>query len=145
MEYASLVGTTGRREFAVERSHTTNCFGDNDDPPLPAAAADAGPEEAVRVFGTPALLAWVEFTGRASLCGLLPDGTGCAGEYASVSHRLAVPEGAQLVAETEVVGADGSRLSLEGRVTRRRDDATVGTVETEFRVVERDAFRDRIE
>ncbi|MFC7228392.1 hypothetical protein N0B31_13340 [Salinirubellus salinus] len=144
MDYTSLVGTTGRREFVVERSHTTNCFGPQDDPPLQSAAADAGPEESVRVFGTPALLAWVEFTGRRSLRGLLPEGMGCAGEYASVSHRLAVPEGVSLVAETEVVAVEGSRLSLEGGVTREADGDTVGTVETDFRVVDRDAFRERV-
>ena len=141
MDYGSLVGTTGRREFTVERSHTTNCFGPQDDPPLRSAAADAGPEEAVRVFGTPALLSWVEFTGRRSLRGLLPDGMGCAGERASVEHRLAVPEGVRLVSQTEVVAVDGSRLSLEGAVTRERDGAVVGAVETDFRVVERAAFR----
>lgn len=145
MDYASLVGTTGRREFTVERSHTTNCFGPQDDPPLQSAAADAGPEEAVRVFGTPALLAWVEFVGRRSLRGLLPDGRGCAGERATVEHRLAVPEGTDLVAETEIVAADGSRLSLEGSVTRAGDGALVGSVETDFRVVERAAFRARME
>jgi predicted thioesterase len=56
-----------------------------------------------------------------------------------------VPEGVRLVSETEVVAVDGSRLSLEGSVTRDRDDALVGTVETDFRVVERAAFRARVE
>jgi predicted thioesterase len=145
MDYTSLVGTTGRHEFVVERSHTTNCFGPQDDPPLLAAAADADPDEAVRVFGTPALLSWVEFTGRASLRGRLPEGMGCAGERASVEHRLAVPVGAELVAETEVLAVDGSRLSLEGAVTRAGDGGVVGTVETDFRVVERAAFRAAVE
>jgi predicted thioesterase len=144
MDYTSLVGTTGRREFVVERSHTTNCFGPQDDPPLPSAAADADPEESVRVFGTPGLLAWVEFVGRESLRGRLPEGMGCAGERASVEHFLAVPEGALLAAETQVVAVDGSRLSLEGGVTRVSTDETVGTVETDFRVVDRGAFRERV-
>jgi predicted thioesterase len=70
---------------------------------------------------------------------------GCAGERASVEHRLAVPVGAELVAETEVLAVDGSRLSLEGAVTRAGDGSVVGTVETDFRVVDREAFRDAVE
>jgi len=133
-------GIVARREFTVEPSHTTNVFGDQEDPPARAAAADATPDESVRVLGTPALLAWVEFVARESLRGHLPRGTGCAGERAEVHHRRAVPLGTDLLVETDLVDVSGVRLAFEGTVSRT-DGEVVGTASTVIRVVERDRFR----
>jgi predicted thioesterase len=144
--YAALVGEVrGRREFTVTSSHATTVFGRHEDPPARPAAGDAAPEEAVEVFGTPALVAWVEFVARDALHGRLPDGKGCAGEVVEARHRRAAPVGEELVVETELVGAEGSQLTSEGTVSRARDGAVVGTVKTVFRVVDRVAFRASLE
>ncbi|WP_255195136.1 thioesterase family protein [Halorarius litoreus] len=131
---------TASRTFTVERAHTTNVFGEQADPPARPAAHDAGADEPVRVLGSPALLAWVEFTGRDSLHGHLPDGTGTVGVSAELHHRGAARLGTELTVATDLVDRDGSRLTFEGWV-ERADDALVGEVTTTFRVVERDRFR----
>lgn len=131
---------TASRAFTVERSHTTNVFGEQADPPARPAAHDAAPEEASRVLGSPALLAWVEFTARDSLHGHLPDGTGTVGVSAELHHRGAATLGTELTVATELVDREGSRLTFEGWV-ERADDALVGEVTTTFRVVDRERFR----
>lgn len=131
---------TASRTFTVERPHTTNVFGKQTDPPARPAAHDATPAEATRVLGSPALLAWVEFTGRDSLHGLLPDGTGTVGVSAELHHRGAAREGTTLTVATELVDREDDRLTFDGWV-ERADDAVVGEVTTTFRVVERARFR----
>lgn len=144
--YAPLVGAVGnRRTFTVEPEHTTTMFGYHEDPPALPAAGDAAEEEAVRVFGTPALVAWVEFVAREALHGHLPDGMGCAGEVVEARHRRAARLGEELVVETELTDVDGSRLVSEGTVSRAGDGEVVGTVRTVFRVLDRAAFRASLE
>lgn len=154
MELSALAdrdAVRGRRTVTVAREHTTNAFGEQADPPGLAAAADATPEEAVRVLGSPQLLALCEFTARQSLRGSLPAGTGTVGESAELSHRRGAPLGATLVVETALDRVDAPRLELSGRVARTDratpDDpaAVVGTVEMTFRVVDRDRFRSAVE
>lgn len=132
---------SARRAFTVGRSHTTNVFGEQAEPPGLPAGADATPDEAVRAFGSPDLLAWVEFVARESLRGHLPPGTGTAGIGAEVDHREPARLGTALVVETALVGVDGSRLTMRGTVERADDGAVVGTVRTEMAVVDRERFR----
>ncbi|WP_254543087.1 thioesterase family protein [Halomarina pelagica] len=136
---------TGRREFTVQPRHATNVFGEQDDPPALPAAADATPEEAVRVLGSPSLLAFCEFVGRESLHGLLPDGTGTVGERADLRHRRAAPVGTTVAVETDLVGVEGRRLELAATASRAGDGAVVGTADLVFRVVERARFRAALE
>lgn len=140
-------GVTGTREFTVERQHTTTVFGEQTDPPGLPAAADSTPDEHLHVLGTPHLLAACEFTGRESLHGLLPDGTGTVGEHAEVTHRGAASEGARLCVETVVHTTDGPKLHLDATVSVVREDADprpVGEVAMTFRVVSRERFRDAL-
>lgn len=132
---------TGRRTFTVQREHTTNVFGEQADPPARPAAHDAGPDEPVRVLGTPSLLAWVEFTARDSLHGLLPDGTGTAGVRAEVEHHRAAPLGTELVVETDLAAVSGSDLTFEGTLSRAQGGGVVGRATAVIRVVDRDRFR----
>jgi len=138
-------GITAERTFRVAREHTTNLFGEQADPPGLAAAADATPEEAVRVLGTPQLLAAVEFLGRESLRGTLPEGTGVAGIDAEVTHRSAAPIGTRVRVRTELVEAAEGVLTVEGEAVAADSGATVGTVRNRLRVVDRESFRDRID
>lgn len=160
-------GVTGTREFTVERRHTTTVFGEQVEPPGLPAAADSTPDEHLHVLGSPHLLAACEFTGRESLHGRLPDGTGTVGEHAELTHRRAAPEGTRLRVETTVRSVDGPRVHLDATVARVRDDATaaaasdagtredgrgvpagpetVGEVDMTFRVVSRERFRDALE
>ncbi|MFD1513286.1 thioesterase family protein [Halomarina rubra] len=157
----------GTREFVVERRHTTTVFGEQTDPPGLPAAADSTPDEHRHVLGTPHLLAACEFTGRESLHGLLPDGTGTVGEHAEVTHRGAAPEGARIRVETVVRRVDGPSVHLDASVSRvdgERGDGTgddhhaesdgratendprpVGEVAMTFRVVSRERFGDALE
>ncbi|WP_254536519.1 thioesterase family protein [Halomarina litorea] len=133
----------GHREFTVGPEHATTVFGEQSDPPGLSAAADATPEESVPVLGTHHLLAACEFTGRESLRGHLPDGTGTLGEAADVSHRRAAPLGTDLVVETTLDRVAAPRLELTGTVRRAgaEDGSVVGTVGMTFRVVSRERFR----
>ncbi|MFC6731120.1 MULTISPECIES: thioesterase family protein [unclassified Haladaptatus] len=130
---------THTRRFIVERRHTTNVFGEQDDPAGKPAAADASPEEAVRVLGSPFVVSFAEFTGRESLRGHLPEGTGTVGEYVGLDHRSAAPLGATVTVETLLTGVEGPKLSLEATVSH--DGRLVGEVALVFRVVDRARFR----
>jgi len=153
-------GITGERVFRVEPRHTTNLFGEQEDPPGLPAATDAGDDEAIRVLGTPHLLAEVEFLGRESVRGHLPEGTGVVGVDAEVTHRRAVPIGGSVRVRTEVVDVTDRTITVEGELSRAADgdtdndslsadfdgdDAVVGEVTNRIRVVRRDAFADRID
>jgi len=137
-------GITAERTFQVEREHTTNLFGKQTSPPGSPAAADAAPEEAIRVLGTPRLLAEVEFLGRQSLRGTLPEGTGVVGIDAEITHRAAVPVGRSLVVRTELVAVTDRTLTIEGTLSPLDSPDSVGEVTNRLRVVRRAAFRDRL-
>ena len=137
-------GITGRRTFRVEPRHTTNLFGEQDDPPGLPAAEDAGAEESVRVLGTPQLLAVVEFLGRESLRGQIPEGTGVAGIDAEVRHRRAVPVGTDVLVETELTDVTGRTLTVEGELTVVESGDPIGEVTNRLRVVRREEFTERI-
>ena len=138
-------GITGRRTFRVEPEHTTNLFGEQEEPPGLPAAADADPDESVHVLGTPQLLASVEFLGRESLRGTLPKGTGLVGVEASVTHRNAVPVGVSVTIETELTAVSGRRLTIEGTVRRSESGTAVGEVTNRLQVVRRETFLDGID
>lgn len=136
-------GITAERTFQVERKHTTNLFGEQTSPPGSPAAADAAPEESIRVLGTPQLLAEVEFLGRQSLRGTLPEGTGVVGIDAEVTHREAVPIGRSLLARTELVDVTDWTLTIEGTLSPPDSPEPVGEVTNRLRVVRRAAFKNR--
>ena len=121
-------GITAQRTFRVERRHTTNLFGEQERPPGLPAAADADRRESMRVLGTPQLLAEVEFLGRESLRGSLPDGTGVAGTSADVRHRRAVPVGRSIVVRTELTEVTDRTLTIEGTLSLADSDRLVGEV-----------------
>lgn len=137
-------GITAERTFRVERRHTTNLFGAQEHPPGLPAAADADAEDSMRVLGTPQLLAEVEFLGRESLRGTLPDGTGVAGTSAEVRHRQAVRIGRSVLVRTELTDVTDRTLTIEGWLSPVDSDRLVGEVVNTLRVVEREAFLDRI-
>lgn len=130
---------THRRQFTVEPHHTTNVFGEQDDPTGKPAAADASPDEAVRVLGSPFVVSFAEFTGRESLHGLLPEGTGTVGEYVGLNHLGAAPVGTTVTVETRLTDVDGPKLFLDATISR--EGHTLGEVELIFRVVDRARFR----
>lgn len=137
---SDLVGTSGSATFGVEPAHATTAFGDQDVPPGRPAAADATPDESVRVLGTAHLLSRVEFTGRESLNGRIPPGTGVVGQTASVTHTGAAPIGTTCRVATEVTAVDGPSIAFDGTVTTV-DDREIGTASVVLRLVERDQFR----
>ncbi|MHB9286467.1 thioesterase family protein [Halobacteriales archaeon Cl-PHB] len=137
---ASLVGITGSSTFTVDRGETTNAFGVQKSPPGKPAAGDSEPAESVRVLGTAPLLSHVEFTGRDSMHGAIPDGTGVVGKRASVTHRDAVTVGEPVRVTTEVVDVDGRDISYEGSVETVDDDRAVGEATVVVRLVEREQF-----
>ncbi len=137
-------GITARRTFRVESAHTTNLFGEQGEPPGLPAAADATAAESVRVLGTPHLLAEVEFLGRESLRGQLPEGTGVVGIDAEVTHRRAVPVGTEVLVETELTGVADRTLTIEGGLTVEGSGDPIGDVTNRLRVVRREEFADPI-
>lgn len=138
-------GITAERTFRVERRHTTHLFGTQKHPPGLPAAADADDGDSMRVLGTPQLLAEVEFLGRESLRGTLPDGTGVAGTSAEVRHRRAVSVDRSVLVRTELTDVMDRTLTIEGTLSLVDSDQLVGEVVNTLRVVEREAFLDRID
>jgi fluoroacetyl-CoA thioesterase len=130
---------THTREFTVEPHHTTTVFGEQTDPAGKPAAADATPEESVRVLGSPFVVSFAEFTGRESLHGLLPAGTGTVGEYVGLNHLSAAPVGATVTVETRLTDVDGPKLFLDATVSSA--GRVLGEVDLVFRVVDRERFR----
>ena len=137
-------GITAERTFQVERKHTTNLFGEQTSPPGSPAAVDAAPEESIRVLGTPQLLSEVEFLGRQSLRGTLPEGTGVVGIDAQVTHREAVPIGRSLLVRTELTDVTDRTLTIDGTLSPPDSAEPVGEVTNRLRVVQRAAFKERL-
>ena len=137
-------GITAERTFEIEREHATNLFGKQETPPGLPAAADAEPDESMRVLGTPQLLAEVEFLGRQSLRGTLPEGTGVVGIDAEVTHRNAVRVGRTVSARTELTDVTDRTLTIEGSLSLAESAGPVGEVTNRLRVVRREPFGDRL-
>lgn len=135
-------GIEAERTFRVEPRHTTTLFGEQTDPPGLPAATDAADAEAIRVLGTPHVLAEVEFLGRESLRGHLPEGTGVVGVDAEVTHRRPVPVGETVAVRTTVVDVTDDTITVEGELAVVDADEPVGEVRSRLRVVGREAFRD---
>jgi len=135
-------GIEAERTFRVEPQHTTTLFGEQDDPPGLPAAADAADEEPVQVLGTPHALAEVEFLGRESLRGHLPEGTGVVGVDAEVTHRRPVPVGDTVAVRTTVTDVTDDTIAVEGELAVSGSDDPVAEVRSRLRVVRREAFRD---
>lgn len=140
---SALVGATGTTTFTVAAAHTTVVFGHQQSPPGVPAATDSSPDEAIRLLGTAHLLARVEFTGRESIAGEIPPGTGVVGKTATVAHRGAAPVGTEVVVETEVVGVDGADIRIDGDANT--GGRTVGRAEVTLQLVDRERFRDGLE
>jgi fluoroacetyl-CoA thioesterase len=137
-------GITAERTFEIERRHTTNLFGEQETPPGAPAATDATPEESIRVLGTPQLLAEVEFLGRQSLRGTLPDGSGVVGIDADVTHLSAIPVEKAVHVRTELTDVTDRTLTIEGTLSSADTDEPIGEVTNRLRVVRRESFRERI-
>ncbi|MFB6127862.1 MAG: thioesterase family protein [Halolamina sp.] len=138
---ADVVGTTATTTFTVERAQTTTVFGRQDTPPGRPAATDSTPAESVHVLGTAPLLSRVEFTGRESLAGEIPLGTGLVGKRATVSHVGAATVGTQVRVRTEVVAVDGADVTYDGRAQTVAEGRPVGETEVVLRLVDRDRYR----
>ena len=136
-----LVGTTASATFQVEPAHTTTAFGEQDTPPGRPAAADATADEQLQVLGTAHLLSRVEFTGRESLNGRIPSGTGVVGQDATVTHTGAATVGTRCRVTTEVTAVDGPSISFDGKVITTADDRVIGTASVVLRLVDRTQFR----
>jgi len=136
-----LVGTTATTTFAVDPAQTTNVFGAQETPPGRPAAADSTPSESVRVLGTAPLLSRVEFTGRESVRGRIPPGTGMVGKRADVTHTSAATVGRRVRVRTEVVAVDGADVTYDGRVRAVEDDRPVASATVVLRLVDRERFR----
>ncbi len=134
----------GEAAFTLDDDHATVAFGAHDDPPGDPAAIDASPEEAVRVLGTPHLLAQFETLVRETLRGRLPDGTGVVDRGASVSHLAPVGVGESVDVSATLVGVDRPDLSFACRA-EREDGAAVATADLTLRVVDRGQFRDSVD
>lgn len=137
---SALVGTTGTTTFTVERDQTTNVFGRQERPPGRPAAANSSPAESVRVLGTAPLLSHVEFTGRESIGGEIPPGTGVVGKRGSVSHLGAATVGTEVRVRTEVVAIDGAGIVYDGQVKTVEDGRAVAEAKVVLQLVDRERF-----
>jgi len=127
----------GETTFTLDTADATVAVGARDDA---GTASDA----AARVLGTPHVLAQFEAAVRAALRDRLPEGTHAVARSASVSHLAPVGVGESVDASATLVGVDRPDLSFACRA-ERGDGASVATGDLTFRVVDRDAFGERVD
>jgi predicted thioesterase len=78
-----------------------------------ADLATAFGNEGVPVFGTPALLSYIEWTCREAVEEALPEGSLTVGTWVDLKHMAATPEGMKVTFRAKLVDVDGRKLTFE--------------------------------
>lgn len=119
-------GLRGQARLVVTDADTAGAVGSGDVP----------------VLATPRLLALAEEATVAALRSHLDPGATSVGVSIVLEHTAASAVGAEVVADAELTGVEGRRLTFEVRVTD--GDTTAGTVRVVRAVVDRERFLSRL-
>jgi fluoroacetyl-CoA thioesterase len=119
-------GLRGRARLVVTDADTAGAVGSGDVP----------------VLATPRLLALAEEATVAALRSHLDPGATSVGVSIVLEHTAASAVGAEVVADAELTGVEGRRLTFEVRVTD--GDTAAGTVRVVRAVVDRERFLSRL-
>jgi predicted thioesterase len=120
-----VVGLKGKAEAVVDDSNT-------------AEAACSG---ALRVFGTPFMIALMEKAAWSSLQQALEPGKGSVGTRIDVAHTSATPVGMKVYAESVVTAVEGRKVTF--RVTAYDEAGEIGSGEHERVIIDNDRFMER--
>ena len=91
------VGIKGKQELIVTEDKTAKTYGSG----------------TLEVFGTPAMIAFMENTALKSVAEYIGEGNGPVGTKLNVNHVAATPVGMKVVCETELMKVDGRALTFE--------------------------------
>lgn len=91
------VGIKGKQELIVTEDKTAKTYGSG----------------TLEVFGTPAMIAFMENTALKSVADYIGEGNGTVGTKLNVNHVAATPVGMKVVCETELVKVEGRALTFE--------------------------------
>lgn len=91
------VGIKGKQELIVTEDKTAKTYGSG----------------TLEVFGTPAMIAFMENTALKSVAEYIGEGNGTVGTKLNVNHVAATPVGMKVVCETELMKVDGRALTFE--------------------------------
>jgi predicted thioesterase len=91
------VGIKGKQELIVTEDKTAKTYGSG----------------TLEVFGTPAMIAFMENTALKSVAEYIGEGNGTVGTKLNVNHVAATPVGMKVVCETELVKVEGRALTFE--------------------------------
>lgn len=89
-------GIKGRQELIVTEAQTAKVYGSG----------------TLEVFGTPAMIAFMENTALKSVADEIGEGNGTVGTKLEVSHVAATPVGMKVICETELVKVEGRALTF---------------------------------
>ena len=91
------VGIKGKQELIVTEDKTAKTYGSG----------------TLEVFGTPAMIVFMENTALKSVADYIGEGNGTVGTKLNVNHVAATPVGMKVVCETELVKVEGRALTFE--------------------------------
>lgn len=94
----------------------------------------------VRVFATPRMIAWIEYTAARSVEDALEAGKTTVGTIVNVSHVAATPAGMKVRIETELTEVSANGKLLTFRVSASDEAGLIGEGTHQRAVVDRERF-----
>ena len=95
------------------------------------------------VFGTPAMIAFMENTALVMVREYLPQGADTVGMMINAKHLKASPIGAQITFDAEVSAVDGRKISYEIKATDEHGDV-IGTATHDRFVIDVEKFMSKL-
>lgn len=126
MKGSPKTGTTGERQFVVERGHAID-FADG---AMPA------------VLSTPWLIWFLEHAARDAVLPFLGSGESTVGTYLEVRHLAPTPVGATVICRARVVQAEGAFVSFQ--LEAHDEHEVIGRGFHKLRVINVDRFAQKV-
>jgi predicted thioesterase len=97
----------------------------------------------LNVFGTPAMIAYMENTALQMVKPSLPQGSDTVGIEINVKHLKASPIGAEIIFSSEITNIDGRKISFKIKATDS-DGNRIGTATHDRFIVDVEKFMSKI-
>jgi len=127
MEVNIKVGSTYRQTITVADKDSAKSLGSG----------------GLTVFGTPAMIAYMENTALVMVREFLPEGSDTVGIAINVKHLKASPIGAKITFDAVVTAVDGRKISYEIKATDEHGDE-IGTATHDRFIVDIEKFMSRL-
>ncbi len=105
-----------------------------------AAKAGSG---ALRVFGTPYMVALMENAALTLMASVLPEGKGSVGTALNITHSAPTPVGMKVWAEAEVTGISANGKIVDFKVTARDETGLIGEGTHQRAVIDNERFMEK--